>query len=76
MPINLPFFQENFKLLKINNNGVPRWLGQLGNQLFFFFKDFIHLFMRDRQRERQRQREKKAPCGAGSPRQFDFKDRS
>ena len=33
---------------------------------FFFFKDFIYLFMRDTQRdrkaERHRQREKKAPC--------------
>ena len=30
----------------------------------FFFKDFIYLFMRDRERERQRhrQREKQAPC--------------
>ena len=27
---------------------------------FFFFKGFIHLFMRDR--ERKRQREKQAPC--------------
>ena len=32
--------------------------------LFCFFKDFIYLFMRDRERERQihRQREKQAPC--------------
>ena len=39
---------------------------------FFFFKDFIHLFMRDthtererereRERQRHRQREKQAPC--------------
>ena len=31
---------------------------------FFFFKDFIYLFMRDteRQRQRYRQREKQAPC--------------
>ena len=33
--------------------------------LFFFFKDFIYLFMRDTQKEKQRhrQREKQAPCG-------------
>ena len=32
--------------------------------LFFFFKDFIYLFMRDTERERQRhkRREKQAPC--------------
>ena len=32
---------------------------------YFFFKDFIYLFMRHTQREaenRQRQREKQAPC--------------
>ena len=33
---------------------------------FFFFKDFIYLFMtdteRERQRQRHRQREKQAPC--------------
>ena len=33
---------------------------------FFFFKDFIYLFMRDRERgrerQRHRQREKQAPC--------------
>ena len=29
---------------------------------FFFFKDFIHLFMRDTQRDRDTGREKQAPC--------------
>ena len=27
----------------------------------FFFKDFIYLFMRDRETERERQKEKQAP---------------
>ena len=27
-----------------------------------FLKDFIYLFMRDREREREKQREKQAPC--------------
>ena len=32
--------------------------------LFYFFKEFIYLFIRDRERERQRhrQREEQAPC--------------
>ena len=38
--------------------------------MFFFFQDFIYLFMRDtkkerereRERQRHRQREKRAPC--------------
>ena len=36
--------------------------------LFYFFKDFIYLFTRERERERssQRWREKQAPFGAGS----------
>ena len=28
----------------------------------FFFKDFIYLFIRERERQRPRQREKQAPC--------------
>ena len=27
-----------------------------------YFKDFINLFMRDRERQRPRQKEKQAPC--------------
>ena len=30
--------------------------------VFFFFKDFIYLFMRDTERQRHRGREKQAPC--------------
>ena len=30
--------------------------------LFLSFKDFIYLFMRDREGQRHRQREKQAPC--------------
>ena len=30
---------------------------------FFFFKDFIYVFMRDTERQRYRQRENEAPCG-------------
>ena len=32
--------------------------------LSIYFKDFIHLFMRDTERQRHRQREKQAPCGS------------
>ena len=31
--------------------------------IFFFFKDFIYVFMRDPERHRYRQRENEAPCG-------------
>ena len=31
--------------------------------IFFFFKDFIYVFMRDTERQRDRQRENEAPCG-------------
>ena len=31
--------------------------------LYFYFKDFVYLFMRDTERQRHRQREKQAPCG-------------
>ena len=30
---------------------------------FFFFKDFIYVFMRDTERQRYRHRENEAPCG-------------
>ena len=30
---------------------------------FFFFKDFIYVFMRDTERQSYRQRENEAPCG-------------
>ena len=32
--------------------------------LFFFFKDFIYLFMKDRMRQRHRQRENRLPMGS------------
>ena len=32
------------------------------DNMSFFFKDCIYLFMRDRERQRNRQREKQAPC--------------
>ena len=43
--------------------GAVRETAKLQN--FFFFLDFIYLFMRDPERERQRhrQRGKQAPCG-------------
>ena len=57
------------RMLRLNPDSnlhtFPSWSG-LGplHFHFFFFKDFIYLFMRDTQRERQRhrQREKQAPC--------------
>ena len=43
---------------------TQRWLSRLSVKLSFFFKDFIYLFMRDRETEREAetQAEKQAPC--------------
>ena len=47
-------------------SGSHQWLVAFFLSFFFFPKDFIYLFMRDRERERERQRhrqrEKQAPC--------------
>ena len=41
------------------------------NKEMCFFKDFIYLFMRDREAEIQAGREKQAPCGDSIPGPWD-----
>ena len=38
------------------------WREEQRERVFFVFKDFIYLFMTDRETQRHRQREKQAPC--------------
>ena len=51
-------------LLSVSTLGPIRNTETTLYSLYYFFKDFIYLFMRDTERERQRhrQREKQAPC--------------
>ena len=49
----------------LSHRGCPDLLFLL-NVSFFFFKDFIYLFMRDTQRERETEAETQAEGEAGS----------
>ena len=53
-------------ILKYTRSGVPGWFSQLSIQ-FFFFEDFIYLFLRDTERGRDMHRQREKQLHAGSP---------